>query len=135
MAPVVRVPVLSVQMIVVLPSVSTAGSRRTRALRFAMRWAPMAREIVTTAGSASGTTATASAIPKITISTTGRPRRSPRPTTSRTTTNAARPSARPTRSSSTSSGVLSASTPASRVPMWPTSVPAPVPITTARARP
>ncbi len=39
----VRVPVLSVQMTVVLPSVSTAGSLRMTALRLAIRATPMAR--------------------------------------------------------------------------------------------
>ena len=61
-------PVLSEPMTDTLPSVSTADSRRTRALRFTIRCAPRASEIVTTAGRASGTTATASAIPKITMS-------------------------------------------------------------------
>ena len=61
----------------VLPSVSTAGSRRTSALRFTIRCTPRASEIVTTAGSASGTTATASAMPKISISKNGWPRTRP----------------------------------------------------------
>ena len=39
-----------------------------------MRRTPIASEIVTTAGSASGTTATASAMPNMNISITGRPR-------------------------------------------------------------
>ncbi len=55
----VSVPVLSLQMTVVLPSVSTAGSRRTTAFWRAMRLTPMARTIVTTMGSPSGTAATA----------------------------------------------------------------------------
>ena len=60
----VRVPVLSEQMTDVLPSVSTTGKRRTKACRRTIRWTPIASEMVTTAGSASGTTATARATPK-----------------------------------------------------------------------
>jgi hypothetical protein len=67
----VKVPVLSEQMTDTLPSASTAVSRRISAWRCTMRCTPMASEMVTTAGSASGTTATASAIPKITISSNG----------------------------------------------------------------
>ncbi len=58
----------------VLPSVSTIGRRRTSALRLTIRRTPIASEIVTTAGSASGTTATASAMPNMNISSAGRPR-------------------------------------------------------------
>ena len=43
----VSVPVLSVQMTMVLPSVSTAGSLRMMARRFAMRFTPIARVTVT----------------------------------------------------------------------------------------
>ena len=63
MSPDVSVRVLSVQTTVVDPSVSTAGSRRTSAWRRAIRRMPTASAIVTTAGSASGTAATASAMP------------------------------------------------------------------------
>ena len=55
----VRVPVLSVQMKVVEPRVSTAWRLRTRALRLAMRCAPTARESVTVGSRPSGTSATA----------------------------------------------------------------------------
>ncbi len=61
MRPVVRVPVLSVQMTVVAPRVSTEARRRTMACRAAMRCTPRARAMVTIAGSPSGTAATASA--------------------------------------------------------------------------
>ena len=54
------VPVLSVQITVAQPSVSTAGSRRTSTWRAAMRCTPMASAMVTMAGSPSGTAATAS---------------------------------------------------------------------------
>ena len=57
----VSVPVLSVQMTCAQPSVSTAGRRRTSALRRAMRVVPSASTIVVTAGSPSGIAATASA--------------------------------------------------------------------------
>ena len=50
----VSVPVLSVQMIVAAPSVSTAGSLRTIAPRFAMRCMPSASVMVVIAGQALG---------------------------------------------------------------------------------
>ena len=46
----VSVPVLSEQMTVTEPRVSTAGSLRIRAFRRSMRCAPKARAMVTTAG-------------------------------------------------------------------------------------
>ena len=55
----VKVPVLSEQITVTEPRVSTLGSLRTRALRRAMRWRPSASATVTTAGRPSGTAATA----------------------------------------------------------------------------
>ena len=58
----VSVPVLSVQMTVAEPSVSTAASVRTIAFRFAMRWVPSESTTVVTAASPSGTAATASAM-------------------------------------------------------------------------
>ena len=72
-SPDVSVFVLSVQTTVVEPSVSTAGSRRTSACRLAIRRMPTASAIVATAGSASGTAATASAIPVSTTSPIGTP--------------------------------------------------------------
>jgi hypothetical protein len=57
----VRVPVLSLPMVVVLPSVSTAGRWRTMARRRAMRRTPRARVMVKTTGSPSGMAATAMA--------------------------------------------------------------------------
>ena len=73
------VPVLSVQMTMVLPSVSTAGSLRMMARRFAMRFTPIASVTVTAAGSPSGIAATASAMEARNISTRSSPRT--RPTT------------------------------------------------------
>ena len=61
-SPLVSVPVLSEQITVVHPSVSTAGMRRTSALRFAISCIPTASAPVTIAASASGTAATASAM-------------------------------------------------------------------------
>ena len=73
----VSVPVLSEQMTVTDPSASTAGSRRTRALRRAIFPAPIASATVTTAGSASGMAATARLTAVRNMSTTGSPRSSP----------------------------------------------------------
>ncbi|MDT4839278.1 hypothetical protein FQZ97_730640 [compost metagenome] len=50
----VRVPVLSEQIRDTEPRVSTAGRRRMMALRLAMRWTPMARVMVISAGRPSG---------------------------------------------------------------------------------
>jgi len=47
------------------------------ALRAAIRWAPSANDSVTTAGSDSGMAATASEIAVTTISSSGRPRKTP----------------------------------------------------------
>ncbi len=55
----VRVPVLSEQMTLALPRVSTAGRRRTMARLAAMRRTPAASVMVTTAGRPSGMAATA----------------------------------------------------------------------------
>ena len=55
----VKVPVLSEQIRETEPRVSTAGSRRMMALRWAMRWTPIARVTVISAGSPSGITDTA----------------------------------------------------------------------------
>ena len=59
---VVRVPVLSEQITVVQPRVSTLGSLRTIAFFFAIYLVPSARHVVITAGNPSGIAATASAI-------------------------------------------------------------------------
>ena len=131
----VSVPVLSEQITDVLPRVSTTGSRRTSALRFTMRRTPIAREMVTTAGSASGTTATARAMPKTSMSIAGRPRTSPTATTSVTTSSAARPSARPSRSRFCCNGVGPDSTVWTSREMRPNSVDIPVATTAISPRP
>ena len=58
----VSVPVLSEQTVVTEPSASTAGSLRVMALRRAICCTPIARVIVTSAGSPSGIAATAKPI-------------------------------------------------------------------------
>ena len=58
---VVRVPVLSEQMTVVAPRVSTEGRERTIAFFLAIFMVPRARQVVMTAGRPSGMAATASA--------------------------------------------------------------------------
>mmetsp|Transcript_49599 Transcript_49599/g.97718 ORF Transcript_49599/g.97718 Transcript_49599/m.97718 type:complete len:210 (-) Transcript_49599:1228-1857(-) len=58
---VVSVPVLSVQITVVHPKVSTEGSLRTMEFFFAIFLVPSARQVVMTAGSPSGIAATARA--------------------------------------------------------------------------
>ena len=63
----VSVPVLSEQMTVTEPRVSTAGSLRIRARRLSIRCAPNARAMVTTAGNPSGTAATARLIATMNI--------------------------------------------------------------------
>ncbi len=72
-------PVLSEQMTVVLPRVSTAGNRRMMALRRAIRATPMASVTVSTAGRPSGIMATARATAAMNRSTHGSPCRSPTP--------------------------------------------------------
>ena len=131
----VNVPVLSEQMTDVLPSVSTMGRRRTSAFRLTMRRTPIASEIVTTAGSASGTTATARAMPNMNIWITGRPRSRPMATTSPTTTNAALPSVPPRRSRFSCSGVRVTSTVSTIRAIRPNSVAMPVETTTPCPRP
>ncbi len=75
----VRVPVLSVTITVVEPSVSTAGSWRIRAWRSAMRRTPSARATVTTMGRPAGMAATESAMPSRSMSSKALPEAIPRP--------------------------------------------------------
>src|SRR5438067_9460341 len=132
--PSVSVPVLSVAMTVTDPSVSTAGSRRTSALRAAIRRAPSARASVTTAGSDSGTAATTRLIAVITISCTGWPRTSPSTRTTAHSTTAATASARPTPTSRRCNGVRPRPVTISAA-MRPIALAVPVADTTARPRP
>ena len=85
----VRVPVLSEQITVTDPRVSTAGSLRINALRRSIRCAPSARVMVTTAGNPSGTAATAIAIAVKNSSFRSSPRSNPRTKTTPTMATAA----------------------------------------------
>ena len=109
----VSVPVLSEQIADAEPSVSTDDSRLTIARRRAMRCTPRARTTESTAGSPSGTAATASDTPTRSTSTTSLAVSmsdvsmiAPMTTTAMMIT--AMPSIRPTRSTSRCSGVDSA---------------------------
>jgi hypothetical protein len=132
----VRVPVLSEQMTVTEPRVSTAGSLRMSALRLTMRWAPMASEKVWTAGSPSGTIATAMAMAMISTSAQVLPsmRRPVRATTA-ATARAMMASVLPSRSSFFCSGVCSCTTLWIMVAILPSSVRMPVSTTRASPRP
>ncbi len=55
----VSVPVLSLQITLTAPKVSTLGRRRVIVFTLTIRWTPSANVIVTTAGNPSGTAATA----------------------------------------------------------------------------
>src|SRR3990167_4137194 len=72
-SPLVNVPVLSEQIILVEPRVSTLLNLLTKALRLTIRLVPKARQMVITAGNASGTAATAKAIAQINIFNIGYP--------------------------------------------------------------
>ena len=119
----VRVPVLSVQMNVVEPSVSTASRCRTRALRAAMRWAPTASDIVTVGSSPQGTTATVTPTAKRNPSEAAVPVISAAAKNTTPTATATAAMIRETRSSSSRNGLrggrcswLRPAMPASRVP-------------------
>ncbi len=78
----VSVPVLSVQITVVLPSVSAAGSLRMMACRRAILDTPIASVMVTAAGRPSGMAPTASATAAVTMSAALSPRATPMAKTS-----------------------------------------------------
>ncbi len=94
-----RVPVLSVQITLVEPRVSTAASLRTRARRRAMRMTPRESATVTTAGSPSGTAATARLMDVMNNSIGAVPRNKPSPNKSTTTPSATHTRMRPKASS------------------------------------
>ena len=130
----VRVPVLSVQMTDVAPSVSTAGSLRITALRPAMRWTPIAKVMVMTAGRPSGITPTATATTAISASSQAKSRTSTAKANNRT----AAPSMAQVKRLAKwlicrSNGVVSVSTPPSNPLICPIWVRAPVATTTAVA--
>ena len=132
----VSVPVLSVHTTCAQPSVSTAGSRRTSALRRAIRVVPRASTIVVIAGSPSGMAATARATAtRNIVRGLCAPNSQPaRKTTAEATTQPMTMSL-PNLSSCFSSGVSSSSTSASMPAIEPSSVFMPVLHTTPRARP
>ncbi len=131
----VSVPVLSEQITVTEPSVSTAGSLRISAWRFNIRCEPIAKVNVTTAGSPSGMTATATLIAVRTRSVADSPAIAPITTTASATRTPSAASCLPTRSRRTWSGVGSDSTPCSKAAMWPSSVRMPVATTMPTPRP
>ena len=131
----VSVPVLSVQITVTEPSVSTAESRRMIAPRPAMRCMPTASAMVIATGRPSGTIDTIWLIATISTSGSGSARHSPSSTTSTNRPSEAATSIRPKRSRRRSSGVFGSSAPSVRPAMRPTSVRLPVATTSARARP
>ena len=136
----VRVPVLSEQITEADPSVSTEDSRLTMALRAAMRCTPIASTTDSTAGSPSGTAATASDTPSSSTSSRSRALRiSDSSTTDATTMTAmmstAVPSMRPIRATSRWSGVGSSSVRSSMAAIAPICVSIPVAVTSARPLP
>ncbi len=122
-------------MVVTDPRVSTAGSRRTSALRRAIARAPNASATVTTAGRASGIAATARLTAVRSMIGTGSPRSQPRPKTRAQIASAASANRRPSTPSRRWSGVAGASAPRSSAAMRPSSVRGPVSSTTPRPRP
>ena len=131
----VSVPVLSVQMYVTEPSVSTAGRRRIKACCFTMRRAPSAREIATTAGSASGIAATARLSAVMNISSTGSPRSSPAAKMMVQSATTAIASLRPSTARRCWSGDGDSGSSRSMAAMRPSSVRMPVATTTPAPRP
>ncbi len=131
----VSVPVLSVQITEVLPSVSTAGSLRMIARRLAIRETPIASVMVTAAGSPSGTAATARAIAAWNMSNTDSPRSRPTPKVTAPTARMMMSSTLLNWASFLVSGVCSVSAWAISSEMRPTSVPSPVATTMPRPVP
>ena len=128
-------PVLSEQITVTEPSVSTAGSFRMSALRFSIFCAPSARAIVTTAGSPSGTAATAMLTAVRNMSLNPSPRIMPSEKITTTITNAMTASVRPSWSILFWSGVGSDSTVWIIAAIAPNSVLIPVSATIPAPRP
>ena len=131
----VSVPVLSEQMTVTEPSVSTAGSFRIRARRASIRCEPRARVTVTTAGSPSGIAATARLTAERNSSTGSSPRNSPIPKRRATIASASSARFLPRSAIRRWSGVASRRTSESIRAIRPSSVSRPVPVATAVARP
>ena len=128
-------PVLSEQITVTDPRVSTLGNRRTSALRAAILCTPIASTSVTTAGNPSGTAATARLTARSNTSNTSPPRhrsnRKMTPTITRHTPMRSRPSS----ASRRCNGVISGSDRSKRIAIRPSSVVIPVDTTIATPRP
>ena len=127
----VRVPVLSVHSTVIAPSASIAGVRRTRAWCRAIRQAPSARNTASTTGNSSGMVAIASVRPAR-IASASPPRLAMNKADTSTAVTSAKPANRATtRRISRCIGVGSTCRLRSETPILPTSVRAPVAVTSA----
>jgi hypothetical protein len=126
----VSVPVLSVRMMVVAPSVSTADKRSIKAFCRAMRHMPRASASVATIGKPSGIAATASAIAASTIRKGSLPVVTPTPARSAVRINVAQISWADRRASLFSSGELPGSASSTSCDTRPSSVESPVATTT-----
>ena len=122
----VRVPVLSEQMTLAQPSVSTACRRRMTAFFLTIRLTDSARAMVTMAGRPSGMAATASEMPVMSISSTGSPRRMPAPATTAQISRQPTAMVRPSWSSFFCSGVCSSSIESSITAICPMRVSSPM---------
>ena len=131
----VKVPVLSEQMTLVEPSVSTAARRRTMAPRPAMRCMPTASAIVIATGSPSGTMETIWLMATMNTSAKGIPRSRPTESTTLTSAMAATTRYRPKCAMRSSSGVSGSSAAAVSFAILPTSVARPVATTIPLPRP
>lgn len=131
----VRVPVLSVAMTVTLPRASTAERRRTTALRRAILSTPRAKARVRTAGSPSGTAATARATAKRTTLAETPSTRNPRRRRPKARSKTRRATRCPKAWRRRSRGVFSSSISARRWAIRPMALCAPVRVTSKRARP
>jgi hypothetical protein len=131
----VSVPVLSEPITAVLPSVSTAGSRRITAFRRAMRCTPSASVMVNTTGRPSGMAATASATATRNMSSTPSPSATPLPNATTEATPMAAPTTRAKRPIRCCNGV--SVSPSARInpAIAPSSVASAVATTTPRPRP
>ena len=131
----VRVPVLSAQIQVTDPRLSTAARRRTRAWRAAIRRAPSASATVTTAGSASGIAATARLTATRNITRGASPRSTPIPKSTAQSTRIPIASRRPKAERRFWSGVIPGASAWSSRAMRPSSVSMAVAVTTPSPRP
>ena len=128
-------PVLSAQITVTLPSVSSESRRRTRAFFFTIRFTPIAKQTVTTAGSPSGTAETARLTAIKRISTNVRSCIQPIPTTTKHRPSTTIPIIFPSffiRSCNGVSGILVSET---NLAIFPISVSVPIAVTMYSAEP